>query len=234
MKGGQDGGSVINDGKVGVAYIEEVRFANYVSRLQNKINGTFDDQFKQYLKSAGIKIDSHLFKIRLPDPQNFKDYKQAEVDEKMIGNFSNVKDVKELSVRFKLMHYLGLSEDDIQENEAMLKQELGIPDNGFSEGLTELRMMYDPAWVEKRPEIKVSDDYDNYEDITSKAKPEEEAPPEEEDTSSDETAGKGKEEKPDTGSDATASGGGAEEEEAPKSADDLSKEIDSIGKEAGA
>jgi hypothetical protein len=117
---------------------------------------------------------------------------------------------------------------------SLLKQERGIPEGGLGEGFTELRMMYDPAWVEKRPEIKVSDDYDNYEDITSKAKPEEEAPPEEEDTSSDETAGKGKEEKPDTGSDATASGGGAEEEEAPKSADDLSKEIDSIGKEAGA
>ena len=179
MKGGQDGGSVINDGKVGVAYIEEVRFANYVSRLQNKINGTFDDQFKQYLKSAGIKIDPHLFKIRLPDPQNFKDYKQAEVDEKMIGNFSNVKDVKELSVRFKLMHYLGLSEDDIQENEAMLKQEIGIPEGGFSEGLTELRMMYDPKWIEGRPEIKVPESFDNFETDGQEA-PEEEATPEKE------------------------------------------------------
>jgi hypothetical protein len=234
MRGAQDGGAQINEGKVGIAYIEELRFANYVARLQSKINDTFDFHFKAYLKSAGINIDKYLFKLKLVDPQNFMDYKRAEVDEKMIGNYSNVKDNLYLSERYKQKHYLGLSEDDIQENEALLKQERGIPEGGLGEGFTELRMMYDPAWVEKRPEIKVSDDYDNYEDITSKAKPEEEAPPEEEDTSSDETAGKGKEEKPDTGSDATASGGGAEEEEAPKSADDLSKEIDSIGKEAGA
>lgn len=233
MRGAQEGGAQINEGKVGIAYIEELRFANYVARLQSKINDTFDFHFKAYLKSAGINIDKYLFKLKLVDPQNFMDYKRAEVDEKMISNYSNVKDNLYLSERYKQKHYLGLSEDDIQENEALLKQERGIPEGGLGEGFTELRMMYDPAWVEKRPEIKVSDDYDNYEDITSKAKPEEEAPPEE-DTSSDETAGKGKEEKPDTGSDATASGGGAEEEETPKSADDLSKEIDSIGKEAGA
>src|ERR1017187_8157152 len=43
MRGGQDGGATISDGKVGIAYIEEVRFANYVSRLQCKINDVFDD-----------------------------------------------------------------------------------------------------------------------------------------------------------------------------------------------
>lgn len=162
MRGAQDGGGTISDGKVGIAYIEEVRFANYVSRLQSKINNTFDGHFKAYLKSSGIKIDPHLFKIRLCDPQNFKDYKQAEVDEKMISNFSNVKDVPYLASRYKLIHYLGLSEDDIQENQALLKQELAIPDNGIDETLTELRMMYDPKWMDGRPDIKVSDSYDDH------------------------------------------------------------------------
>jgi hypothetical protein len=161
MRGGQDGGSTVSDGKVGIAYIEELRFANYVSRLQTKINSTFDDQFKSYMKSAGIKVDDNLFKIRLPDPQNFKIYKQAEVDEKMIANYSSIKDVKELSGRYKLMHYLGLSEDDIQENEAMKKQEVGIPDGGVN-GLTDLRMIYDEKWIENRPEIKVPENYDNF------------------------------------------------------------------------
>ena len=234
MRGAQDGGAQINEGKVGIAYIEELRFANYVARLQAKINDTFDFHFNAYLKSAGINIDKYLFKLKLVDPQNFMDYKQAEVDEKMISNYSNVKDNLYLSERYKQKHYLGLSEDDIQENEAMLKQERGIPDGGLGEGFTELRMMYDPAWVEKRPEIKVSDDYDNFEDITTKAKPEAEAPPEEEsgdEASADEK--KGGEEKPAKDS-ADASGGDDTAAEEPKSTDDLSKEIDSIGKEAGA
>ena len=174
MRGGEEGGSQVVDGKVGIAYIEESRFASYVSRLQSKINDVFDEQFKKYLKSAGIKIDENLFKIRLPDPQNFKLYKQAEIDEKMITNFNNVKDVKELSARYKMMHYLGMTEDDIQENEVMTKQERGIPDGGFDESLTELRMLYDPQWLENRPEIKMPDTYDDHSGVGA----EEESAPE--------------------------------------------------------
>ena len=174
MRGGEEGGSQVVDGKVGIAYIEESRFASYVSRLQSKINDVFDEQFKKYLKSAGIKIDENLFKIRLPDPQNFKLYKQAEIDEKMITNFNNVKDVKELSARYKMMHYLGMTEDDIQENEVMTKQERGIPYCGFDESLTELRMLYDPQWLENRPEIKMPDTYDDHSGVGA----EEESAPE--------------------------------------------------------
>lgn len=227
MRGAAEGGSQINEGKVGIAYIEELRFANYVARLQSKMNDTFDNHFKAYLKSAGINVDQHLFKLKLVDPQNFMDYKQAEVDEKMIGNYSNIKDVPYLSERYKQKHYLGLSEDDIQENEAMLKQERGIPDGGLGEGFTELRMMYDPAWVEKRPEIKVSDDFDNYEELTTKQKDVEEEPPPEEATSTD------KKEK--SGETEDASGGAAEpepeadtKEEPTKSLSDLSSDVDKI------
>lgn len=233
MRAAADGGAQINEGKVGIAYIEELRFANYVARLQSKINDTFDNHFKAYLKSASINIDKMLFKLKLVDPQNFMDYKQAEVDEKMIGNYSNVKDVPYLSERYKQKHYLGLSEDDIQENEAMLKQERGIPEGGLGEGFTELRMMYDPAWVEKRPDIKVSDDFDNYEDITTKKKPEEEAPPEEETPPEEKGGEKGGEaggEKETT----DASGGGAEEEasaeEKPEpTIDSVAKDVQNLG-----
>jgi len=233
MRGAADTGSMVNDGKVGVAYIEELRFANYVSRLQSKIHDTFDAHFKAYLKSAGINVDKYLFKLKLVDPQNFMDYKQAEVDEKMIGNYSNVKDVPYLAERYKQKHYLGLSEDDVQENEAMLKQERGIPEGGLGEGFTELRMMYDPAWVEKRPDIKVSDDFDNYEDITTKKKPEEEAPPEE--APPEDRADKAAPKKE------TGASGGAEEapakEEKPAKEPDLAtvgKEVAAAGNESAA
>lgn len=218
MRGAADGGAQVNEGKVGIAYIEEVRFANYIARLQSKINDTFDFHFKAYLKSAGINVDSHLFKLKLVDPQNFMDYKQAEVDEKMIGNYSNVKDVPYLSERFKQKHYLGLSEDDVQENEAMLKQERGIPVGGLGEGFTELRMMYDPAWVEKRPDIKVSDDFDNYEELTTKKKPEPEPEPEAEADAGDkgDKGGEKKAAKDAAGGDETEPAADAETEKEPK------------------
>jgi hypothetical protein len=187
MRGGQDGGSVISDGKVGIAYIEELRFANFISRLQSKINSEFDKQFKCYLASAGIKIDENLFKIKLPDPQNFKIYRQAEIDEKMISNYGNMKDVKELSARFKLQRFLGLSEDDLQENEVMIKQELGIPEGGIDEGLSEIRMIYDPKWIENRPDIKVPETFDDHTGVAGES---EDSTESEEETEVEDSEGK--------------------------------------------
>jgi hypothetical protein len=37
MKGADAQGAQVQDGKVGIAYIEELRFANFVKRLQNQI-----------------------------------------------------------------------------------------------------------------------------------------------------------------------------------------------------
>lgn len=161
MRGSDDNGAQAQDGKVGVAYIEELRFANYVKRLQQGLNKIFDAQFKAYLKSAGINIDHDIFKIKLCDPQNFQVYKQAEVDEKLINNFNNLKELKYLSPRHLMKTILNWSEDDIQANEVQRKQELGIPDGGFG-GLTELRMLYDDLWLEKRPEIKVHDKFNDF------------------------------------------------------------------------
>jgi hypothetical protein len=219
MRGGSDG-ITISDGKVGVAYVEEVRFANYVSRLQSKINNTFDHHFKAYLKSAGIKIDDHLFKIRLCDPANFKEYRQAEVDDKMLSNFSNVKDVPFISARYKLMHYLGFSEDDIQENATMLMQELNIPDGGIDEKLNALRMIYDPKWIENRPDIKVAETYDDHTATTggTEAGGEAEVAPEAEAGGKEEVASSGKEAK--TEPEAKTS-----EKPEEKSAEDLKKEV---------
>jgi hypothetical protein len=230
MRPAASGGAQLNEGKVGIAYIEELRFANYVSRLQSKINDTFDAHFKAYLKSAGIKIEEHLFKLKLVDPQNFKNYKQAEVDEKMIGNYSNVKDVPYLSERYKQMHYLGLSEDDIQENEVMLKQERGIPDKGLAPGLNDLRMMYDSKWVEGRPDIKVSDEYDNFEKETT-TEPEEGDDEESGDEGEGDEKGKGDEK----GGDSDASGGSDAEDTTTSSKDKDSGapkgDLDSLGKD---
>lgn len=227
MRGGAENGAQLQDGKVGIAYIEELRFANFVARLQNKLNDTFDDHFKEYMKAAGLKIDTSIFKIRLVDPQNFMKYKQAEVDEKMLSNFSTIKDATFVSARYKLMHYLGWSEDDVQENEAMLKQELGIPEGGIDERLTELRMMYDPKWLEGRPDIKVDEKWDDHsagEDDTGGETDEEAAAADEDLGGKDELAASGKEaKKPDQSDD-----GGEDKPSKEPSVDDLKKAVSGI------
>lgn len=154
MNSAAKGGAQYNDGKVGIAYVEEMRFANFVKRLQNKIEKIFDSEFKTYLKHSGITVDPNLFKLKLPDPQNFALYRQAAVDADMIGTFSTAQDVPYISKRFALKKYLGFSEDELQTNEAMLRQERKIPETADFEDITDIQMMYDPAFTDNRDPIK--------------------------------------------------------------------------------
>lgn len=155
MKGADASGSQFNDGKVGIAYIEELRFANMVKRLQVRLEIVLDKEFKNYIQSSGINIDHDLFKIMIPDPQNFALYRQAALDADLISAFNSLGDVKFISPRFKLERYLGWSEDEVQRNEILLKEERGITeDNKFSD----IRQLYDPAINENREPIKVEPD----------------------------------------------------------------------------
>jgi len=69
--GPEDGSAVYNDGKVGVAYIQEFRFAKYVERLQKQIQEDLDREFKMFLKYRGIEIDNGNFYIEFNKPMNF-------------------------------------------------------------------------------------------------------------------------------------------------------------------
>jgi hypothetical protein len=152
---GQDGqGGQYNDGKVGIAYIEELRFANYIQRLQVCMEDILDEQFKIYLQVTGINIDPDLFKLKLPEPQNFALYRQAALDADLINSFNSIEGVKYLSRRFIMKRYLGLTEDDIQMNEALIKQERSIEDQDM---VDELQQIYDPAVYENRSAVEVEE-----------------------------------------------------------------------------
>ena len=50
-----------NDGRVGTAYIQELRFNKYCARLQSMLAETFDSEFKLWIKSKGYNIDNGMF-----------------------------------------------------------------------------------------------------------------------------------------------------------------------------
>lgn len=140
MKGAEGQGAQYNDGKVGIAYIEELRFANFIQRLQVSIEDIADAQFKTYLQVMGINIDPDLFQLRLPVPQNFALYRQAALDTDLINSFKAIEDTPYLSKRFMMGKYLGLTKEEIQMNEAMLKEEKGWADGQV---LDDVRQIYD-------------------------------------------------------------------------------------------
>ena len=144
-----------NDGKVGIAYIEELRFANFISRLQDRINEQYDSEFKIYLKVCGLRIDDEVFNIKLPDPANFALYRQAALDADLVSAYNNVKDDDVLAKRFILKRYLGLSDDEIQMNEVMVKEERNLQDDT---NVPIMQQMYDPVFLKNREPIKIGSD----------------------------------------------------------------------------
>jgi hypothetical protein len=121
--GSDDGGSNFNDGRVGTAYIQELRFNKYCERLQSLINEPFDTEFKLYLHASGINIDSNIFNLKFNTPQNFASYRQAEMDTARVNSFNTVAALPFLSKRFALKRFLGLTAEELAENETLWKEE---------------------------------------------------------------------------------------------------------------
>ena len=117
--------NTVSDGKVGTAYIQELRFNKYCERLQANLVEAFDQEFKLWLVSNGYNIDSSLFELKFNPPQNFAAYRQAELDTTRANIYQVVQQVPHLSKRFAMKRYLGLSQEEIAENERMWMEENG-------------------------------------------------------------------------------------------------------------
>jgi len=126
--GPDDSGAAMNDGKVGTALIQEYRFNQYCERLQALICQKLDDEFKMFLKWRGFNIDSGLFQIKFNAPQNFASYRQSELDNSRINSFTSLEQLPYMSKRFMLQRFLGLTEEEIKENEEMWREERDQPE----------------------------------------------------------------------------------------------------------
>ena len=120
-----DSPAQFNDGKVGTAYIQELRFNEYCKRLQKLIITELDHEFKRWLIKQGVNIDNSLFEISFNAPQNFASYRQAELDNNRVQTFAALQEVPYMSKRFALKRFLGLSQEEVTENELMWKEENG-------------------------------------------------------------------------------------------------------------
>jgi hypothetical protein len=125
--GPDDSQQQYNDGRVGTAYIQELRFNKYCARLQSMLNPTFDEEFKIWIKSKGFNIDNGMFELKLNPPQNFAQYRQTEMDQARIQSFAQVAELPYMSKRFALKRFLGLTEEEMARNAEQWAEENNIP-----------------------------------------------------------------------------------------------------------
>ena len=123
--GTDDGTQTVSDGRVGTALIQEWRFNQYCKRLQKMVIEKLDQEFKMFMRWRGVNIDGQLFDLQFNEPQNFAQYRQAEVDGARIGTFTQLEAFPYFSKRFLMQRYLGLSEQEMSENETMWLEEKG-------------------------------------------------------------------------------------------------------------
>jgi hypothetical protein len=121
--GPDDNTTPLSDGRVGTAMIQEFRFNQYCERLQNYICRKLDEEFKLFLRWRGLNIDSGLFELEFNPPQNFAAYRQTELDTARVATFTSVEQYPYMSKRFMLERFLGLSEEEINKNERMWREE---------------------------------------------------------------------------------------------------------------
>ena len=137
--GPDDGASQFQDGRVGTAYIQELRFNTYCERLQGLVSEEFNQEFKRYLLEKGINIDVSMFDLKMNPPQNFASYRQSEMDNARVNTFASLQEVPYMSKRFALKRFLGLSQEEMAENESLWREEnSGEQINNISSG-TEMR-----------------------------------------------------------------------------------------------
>jgi hypothetical protein len=120
-----DASNTVADGKVGTAYIQELRFNKYCERLQSMIVETFDLEFKLWLQTEGINVDSGLFELKFNAPQNFAAYRQSELDTARAATFAQLQEIPHMSKRFAMKRFLGMTQDEITENEKLWREEQG-------------------------------------------------------------------------------------------------------------
>jgi hypothetical protein len=134
-----DASNTVADGKVGTAYIQELRFNKYCERLQSMIVETFDLEFKLWLQSEGINIDSGIFELKFNAPQNFAAYRQSELDTARAATFAQLQEIPHMSKRFAMKRFLGMSQEEITENERMWREEQGARLTPTTDSAAEMR-----------------------------------------------------------------------------------------------
>lgn len=132
--GPEDSPTPLSDGRVGTAMIQEFRFNQYCERLQKYISQKLNDEFKLFMRWRGFNIDSSLFDIKFNAPQNFAAYRQSELDNARVSVFSTMEAFPYIAKRFAMERFLGLTQEEIEENQRLWFEEREKPEDNEASG----------------------------------------------------------------------------------------------------
>jgi len=122
-------GAVFNDGRVGLAYIQEIRFAAYIESLQKSFIEQIEVYFRQYLEKKGVEIET-AFYLEMTPPSSYKDYQENELSMSNISNYTQLQGMTDVdgnpvfSEEFLQEKYLRMTSDEISKNKELVEEYL--------------------------------------------------------------------------------------------------------------
>lgn len=123
MLGPEEGGAQNNDGRAGVAYVEEQMFAGFCEKIQAIIQGSLDYEFKTFVKFRHVQVHSSDYSIGFVSPMNFDEYRESALENERLDRAQSALNIPSISTRFVLKKYAKWDEDDFHENERLWKEE---------------------------------------------------------------------------------------------------------------
>lgn len=129
---GKDGAQQYNDGKVGTAYITELRYAGYIKRLQKSFVRPLKEHFELFCKALGVELPEEII-FKIAEPQSFGIYKENDINTSLLQTVSSAENIEYLSKRFILQKYLNLTPSEISDNEEKRLKEMGYDPSKLSE-----------------------------------------------------------------------------------------------------
>lgn len=135
-----------SDGKVGIAYQQEIQFTLYIERLQKAIERTLDAEFKKFLEKANIKADTSIFSIKLPEPSNYADSREQAINNELLNAMVTADGIPSLAKITVLTKFGRMTAEEVAINERYLRMQKGLKPDG---GAKDIPMLYDPEAAER-------------------------------------------------------------------------------------
>lgn len=125
MDVGGDEKQAWNDGKVGLSLMQELRYVGYIRRLQRILAVPLFADFKEYMGVVGIETPETL-EFSISQTQNFSVYKENELNQVLLSAYNTAEGILSLSKRFAMQKYLKLTDGELEKNEQLRIEELGL------------------------------------------------------------------------------------------------------------
>ncbi len=120
-----DAPTTATDGRVGTAYMEELRYAAYILRIQTNLNKHIFENFKLYCKHIGVvlPVDEMIFEIA--PPQSFALYRENDLYSTLFNTVVSATSFDFISKKFILQKFLHLEKQEMERNEWMVLSQKG-------------------------------------------------------------------------------------------------------------